>query len=243
MKYIKAELIKYRHSMINKLLVLSPLLTILFAYLAGGSMNFQYIATYWWYAFILQGVVAVLCYLSIRSEEKSGNYTNTFTLPIDLKGLKNAKNIVMVGKILVAELICAFMIHVITYVVFPDYLYFSIGRLLVANIVIVITTMWQIPFCFLIMRFIGKFAAIIVNVLMGLICIAFFGTKSYWMAMPYCWGAKEMEKLLRIGVNGVFMDNVQSFDIKNVIVIVLSVIFFAVLVRCDASLYEKEVNK
>ena len=95
MKYIKAELIKYRHSMINKLLVLSPLLTILFAYLAGGSMNFQYIATYWWYAFILQGVVAVLCYLSIRSEEKSGNYTNTFTLPIDLKGLKNAKNIVL----------------------------------------------------------------------------------------------------------------------------------------------------
>ena len=61
--------------------------------------------------------------------------------------------------------------------------------------------------------------------------------------MPYCWGAKDVEKLLNIGVNGVYMENVQPFDIKNVIVIILSIIFFAVLVRCDASLYEKEVNK
>lgn len=240
MRLVRAEALKYKHTMLNKLLFIAPLLTVIFSYFMGGVLNFQSIASYWWYAFILQGMIAVLCFLSNRTEDVSGNSLIIYTMPLDLGKVKVAKHLVLVGKLFVVQMLCVLLIQVLPLLLFPDYAIYGLGQLLLANIVLVISTMWQIPFCFIIMRFLGKFTAICVNVVLGLVMMVVLGNSQYWLICPYCWSAKQMEGILGIGINGVFMNTSLSYNTLHIIALIFSVILFGVLARLDAYLYKKE---
>ncbi len=71
MNYLKSEHLKFKRTISNKLLFIIPLMTAVFAWIAGGFTGFQYTALYWWYAFLLPGAVAILCSLSHRKEENA----------------------------------------------------------------------------------------------------------------------------------------------------------------------------
>ena len=68
MHYLKAEHLKFKRTISNTLLFIAPLLTALFAWIAGGFYGFQYMTFYWWYAFLLSGTIAILCFLAHRKE-------------------------------------------------------------------------------------------------------------------------------------------------------------------------------
>lgn len=240
MRYVRAEYVKYKHTMLNGLLVLAPFLTVSFSFLMAGVLHFQSIATYWWYAFILQGLIAVLCFLSKRSAEVSGNHLMMYSLPVNLQKVRRANHLVLVGKLLIAELLCMLMIQICPMLFFPDYLVYGFGQLLGANIVLVITTMWQIPFCFIIMRFLGKMTAIFANVVLGMLTMVAVGNTAYWILCPYCWSAKAMEGILRIKINGVLSDTPIDYSVLHVLAMLLSVGLFWLLARLDAYFYEKE---
>ena len=55
MNYLKAEMLKYKRSFANKILVIAPICTGLFAWVVGGFTGYQYMTLYWWYAFLLPG--------------------------------------------------------------------------------------------------------------------------------------------------------------------------------------------
>jgi len=242
MRLVRAEALKYKHTMLNKLLYIAPLLTVTFSYLMGGAFNFQSIASYWWYAFILQGMIAVLCFLSNRTEEVSGNSMIIYSMPLDYGKVKVAKHFVLAGKLFVAQMVCVLLIQIIPMLIFPDYAIYGFGQLLLANIVLVISTVWQIPFCFIMMRFLRKFTAICGNVVLGLLMTVLSGNGLYWLVCPYCWGAKQMEAMLGIGINGVFMDTPLSYDALHIVALFFSVILFGLLAMLDAYLYKKEIR-
>lgn len=50
MNYLKAEHLKFKRTISNKLLFIAPFLTALFAWIIGGFYGFQYMTFYWWYA-------------------------------------------------------------------------------------------------------------------------------------------------------------------------------------------------
>lgn len=239
MQYIKAEKLKCKHTMINHLLIIAPVVTVFFAFLAGGLNIFQSIGMYWWYMFVLQGMIAILCYFSIRIEESSENARLIYSLPVNLKNIKCAKNLLLVGKLLIAHVILSVLLIVIPAILFPDYIAYSFGELLVGNIVIVLTSMWQIPFCFILMNKLGIFVPMVINTLMGLTTIVFIGNTSFWYIWPYCWSAKEMERFLRININGVAQSQVEHIGFSNVIVIIMAVILFLALMELDARLFKK----
>ncbi|MEE1101731.1 MAG: lantibiotic immunity ABC transporter MutE/EpiE family permease subunit [Agathobacter sp.] len=239
MQYIKAENLKCRHTMLNHLLLIAPIITVLFAFLAGGLNIFQSTGMYWWYMFILQGMIAVLCYFSVRIEEVSGNGKIVYSLPVNLKKIKFAKNLLMVGKLVIAHMVLIVLLMAVAVILFPDYVVYTFTELLLGNIVIVFTSMWQIPFCFIMMKKLGMFVPIVINTLMGLITIVFIGNTSFWYIWPYCWSAKEMESFLRININGVAQSHVESIGIGNVIVIIMAIILFFVFTELDAKLFEK----
>ena len=53
MNYLKAEHLKFKRTISNKLLFIAPFLTALFAWIIGGFYGFQYMTFYWWYAFLI----------------------------------------------------------------------------------------------------------------------------------------------------------------------------------------------
>lgn len=240
MRYVRAEYVKYKHTMMNRLLFIAPLLTVIFSFLMAGVMNFQSIATYWWYAFILQGMVAVVCFLSYRSAEVSGNNLMVYSLPVNLQKVKLANHFVLVGKLFIAEMMCMLLIQVFPMLLFPDHSVYGFGQLFLANIVLVITTMWQIPFCFIVMRFLGKMTTIFLNVILGMLTMIVIGSTSLWMICPYCWGAKAMEAMLRIKINGVLSDGPIDYSASHGLAMILSVVLFGLLAKLDAYLYERE---
>lgn len=240
MKYVRAEYIKYKHTMLNKLLLIAPLLTVIFAFLMAGVLNFQSIAIYWWYAFILQGMIAVLCLLSRRSEEVSGNHLIIYSLPVNLQKIKMANHLVLVGKLFVAQMVCMLLIQVFPMLLFPDYSTYGFGQLLLANIVLVLTTMWQIPLCFIMMRFLGKMGAVFVNVVLGMFTMVAMGNTRYWIVCPYCYSAKAMEGMLNIKINGVLSETTLNYSTMHLQAMILAVVLFWLLANLDAYFYEKE---
>ena len=48
MNYLKAEHLKFKRTISNKLLFIAPFLTALFAWIIGGFYGFQYMTFYWW---------------------------------------------------------------------------------------------------------------------------------------------------------------------------------------------------
>ncbi len=240
MKYVRAEYLKYRRTMLNKVLFIAPFLTAMFAFLMAGVLNFQSITIYWWYAFILQGMIAVLCFLSKRAEEISGNQLLIYSLPVNLQKVKIARSLVLVSKLLVAQMVCLLLLQMFPMLLFPNYSIYGFGQLLLANVALVITNMWQIPFCFLLMRFLGKMSAVFINVILGLLTMLVVGNTRYWIVCPYCFGAKTMESMLRIKINGVLSDMPINYSALHVIALFLSAGLFVLLIKLDAYFYEKE---
>ena len=91
MRYLKSEHLKFKRTILNKLLWIAPLFTAIFAWIVGGFMGFQYMTFYWWYAFLLPGTTAILCVLAHQKEERAGKYYSIRSLPIDLAKFEIAK--------------------------------------------------------------------------------------------------------------------------------------------------------
>lgn len=239
MQYLKAENLKYKHTAMNKLLVTAPFVTAIFCFLAGGVAIFQSSGIYWWYMFVLQGLISVMCFLSVRVESTAGQNEIIYSLPVRLKKIKIMKNVILVKKLFIANLVLAVLLSVLPLLLFPDYIKYTIGELLLGVTMIVLTSMWQIPFCFILMRKMNVFIPIIVNTLLGIFTIVLIGNTSFWYLWPYCWTAKEMEAFLKINMNGV--PEFQGGYVKtiDIIVILISIIFFMLLTNLDAKTFEK----
>lgn len=239
MQYLKAEKLKYKRTMMNKLLFIAPFVTIIFCFLAGGVNIFQSAGIYWWYMFVLQGLISVLCFLSLRVEGIAGQNGIIYSLPVGLKKIKIVKNVIMVKKLFIANVMIAVFLAIIPVLLFPNYIKYTFGELLLGVVIIVLTSMWQIPFCFILMSKMNVFIPIIINTLLGIFTIVLVGHTSFWYLWPYCWTAKEMEAILKININGV--PEFQGGYVKaiDIVVIFISIILFAVLTYLDAKIFEK----
>ena len=107
MNYLKAEHLKFKRTISNKLLFIAPFVTALFAWIVGGFYGFQNMTFYWWYAFLLPGTIAILCSISHQKEERAGKYYSVFSAPISLKRFEYAKALILIEKVLVAAVFLA----------------------------------------------------------------------------------------------------------------------------------------
>ena len=109
MNYLKSEHLKFKRTMANKLLFFIPLITAIFAWIVGGFLGYQYMAFYWWYAFLLPGTIAILCSLSHRREENAGKYYSVFSMPMDLSKFEVSKSVILVEKLFIAAIYLAIL--------------------------------------------------------------------------------------------------------------------------------------
>lgn len=243
MRLLCAEFMKYRRSLLNKLIYWVPLMMVACAFFMAGVHNFQSVSSYWWYSFILQGIIGVLCFLADQAEEVSGNSLMQFSLAVDLKRVRKIKHLVMVEKLLLSQLFFMLLVHLFPLLLFPGYSVYGLGQLLLAGVIIAVASAWQIPLCFILMRLAGKFIAVFTNIILGLVTLIVSNGSCYWILNPYGWCAKEMECILNIQINGVFLGVNIPYTSMNFLALFLAVIFFGVLSEVDAYYFEREMNR
>lgn len=126
MKYLKSEHLKFRRTFSNKLLIIAPLITAVFAWLMAGFTGFQYMTLYWWYSFLLPGTITVLCYLSNQKEIRADKYYSVYSMSINLKKFWISKNLILIEKMIFAAFILALLVCV-SNIISPSTVIFTPG--------------------------------------------------------------------------------------------------------------------
>ena len=237
MNYLKSEHLKFKRTAINRLVFLTPLLTAVFAWIVGGFTGFQYIAFYWWYAFLLPGTIAILCSLSHRKEENAGKYYSVFSMPASLLKFETAKVMILTEKLLLAALIFAMLVSV-SHLIAPATVVYSVGESICGSIGIILSSLWQIPLCLFLARRAGAFLPVVLNSILGIFLPIVSGNTAVWYFVPYCYAAKLAEPLMGIQLNGTFTGS-SSFSVTALISIALSFLLFAVFTYADAKDFSK----
>lgn len=241
MNYLKAEHLKFKWTISNKLLLIAPLLTAVFAWIVGGFYGFQYMTFYWWYAFLLPGTIAILCSLAHQKEERAGKYYSVLSAPINLKQFEYAKALILIEKLIVAALFLA-VFAAVSNLISPALAVYSVGRNFAGSIALIFASIWQIPVCLLLARKTGFLIPIVANTLLGILMPILFGNTAIAWVCPYCWAAKTAELLMGIESNGTFA-GVADFSWQVLLPLVFSVILYVLLTLWDAANFSKKEGK
>lgn len=241
MHYLKAEHLKFKRTISNKLLFIAPLLTALFAWIAGGFYGFQYMTFYWWYAFLLSGTIAILCFLAHRKEERAGKYYSILSASINLKRFEYAKAGVLIEKLFMAAVFLA-VFATVSNVISPALAVYSVGRNFIGSIVLMIASIWQIPVCLFLARKTGLLIPIAVNTLLGMLMPILLGNTALSWICPYCWTSKTAELIMGIESNGTFT-GADKFSWSVLLPLVFSVILYVLFTLWDAADFSRNEGK
>lgn len=241
MNYLKAEHLKFKRTISNKLLLIAPLLTALFAWIVGGFHGFQYMTFYWWYAFLLPGTIAILCSLAHQKEERAGKYYSVLSAPISLKQFEYAKVLILIEKLLVAAVFLA-VFAAVSNLISPTLAVYSMGRNFAGSVALMIASIWQVPLCLFLARKTGLLLPIAANTLLGILIPSLLGNTALAWVFPYCWAAKTAELLMGIESNGTFA-GVAAFSWSVLLPLVFSVILCVLLTLWDAANFSKKEGK
>lgn len=241
MNYLKAEHLKFKRTISNKLLLIAPLLTAVFAWIVGVFYGFQYMTFYWWYAFLLPGTIAILCSLAHQKEERAGKYYSVLSAPINLKQFEYAKALILIEKLIVAALFLA-VFAAVSNLISPALAVYSVERNFAGSIALIFASIWQIPVCLLLARKTGFLIPIVANTLLGILMPILFGNTAIAWVCPYCWAAKTAELLMGIESNGTFA-GVADFSWQVLLPLVFSVILYVLLTLWDAANFSKKEGK
>lgn len=237
MNYLKSEHLKFKRSITNKLTFIIPCMTASFAWLVGGFIGFQYMAFYWWYAFLLPGTIALFCALSHRKEEAAGNHYSVFSMPINLSRFELAKNMLIIEKLFCAALFLALLIS-ISRIISPAATVYSFLKSVLGSVAIIAASLWQIPLCLYLARRVGLFLPIFLNTVLGIFLPTMLGNTAVWYFVPHCYAAKLAEPLLGIKINGTFARNAGN-SVNILVSILLSFVLFLLASYFDANDFSK----
>lgn len=236
--YIKAENIKFKRTVSNRLIWIAPFFTAFFALMAGGFTGFQYMAFYWWYSFFMSGTVAIICWLSIQKEVRAGKYFSVFSLPLDLVCFESTKSLVIAKKLIISAIFLAAFVS-FNNMISPQTTVYYVWQSFGAGILIMLSGLWQIPLCLYLARKTTAAFAIVLNVSLSIFCNIMLTNSFVGWYFPYCWPPKMGEMLLGINMNGTFLGNV-SFSYITIVLMVTSFILFWAMTMFDARDFAKQ---
>ena len=160
---IKADDLQFKRTFGKLLPVIAPTITLrLVLALTGGLADaFPAGAWNWWYATLLSGTLAVMCYLSVTKDRKNCYY-NLKSLPVSGRKLVFGKMIYLALGLFAANVII-FLGAAIGGAIFGSTI--PVGGAAIATILLTLSYLWEIPvYLFLSARF-GMFADIFICLL------------------------------------------------------------------------------
>ena len=204
---LAAEHLKMKRTMMMKLLVFAPIVTLGISILSGAY--FYSCAFNWWYTMFYPVVLAIICNQIQEKEKKKLDYRNIYMSPVSFYKIWVAKSILAVGYSMFVCVFLAVIIIAITMVTGVT-MKMGIGAALLAGCVISLSCIYQIPIYF----YLAKRFNFLVTFLFGIVFVAlgiFYTEKSYWFLVPPAWCNRSMYPILRILLNGLFMEKEQEY--------------------------------
>lgn len=238
-KIILAEHLKLKHTFGRKVVVVAPVLISLLALLLTGGMDnaFPAGAYNWWYATMLPGMLAVLCYLVIKKDKKTKYYNIYLLHSLPSKSWIGKTLYCALG--LVVSNFIIFLIALIGGVLFGTTI--SIQGGFFGALLLSITYLWEIPlFLFLSARF-GMFAAIFTSIALEISGTVTLADQSLWWVYPPSIPIRLMCPVLGILPNGLPVPTDSVLTNSNVILpgVFISVVLFFVLLYSTTYWFQK----
>ncbi|PGE92271.1 bacteriocin ABC transporter permease [Bacillus pseudomycoides] len=246
--YLVSEKIKIRHTFLNKLIWLAPLVPMLIALLISGGY-FQITSYNWWYAAFLPGMLSLSCALLAEKDKKMNNRA-ILSLPVSLKRVWVSKVLLVLG-----ILICTCIIFLCGIQLFSlllnkgGFQIISVKNTLLGSFVLVVTFMWQIPICLFLGNKIGIFSTVLLNVIANGVGFA-FATKSIWLINPYAYPSRLMIPIVKILPNGMFAEPGSATFTSELLSysvilpgLVISVVLFLLFTYVTTKWFEKQEAK
>ncbi|PEJ29053.1 lantibiotic immunity ABC transporter MutE/EpiE family permease subunit [Bacillus pseudomycoides] len=246
--YLVSEKIKIRHTFLNKLIWLAPLVPMLIALLISGGY-FQITSYNWWYAAFLPGMLSLSCALLAEKDKKMNNRA-ILSLPVSLKRVWVSKVLLVLG-----ILICTCIIFFCGIQLFSlllnkgGFQIISVKNTLLGSFVLVVTFMWQIPICLFLGNKIGIFSTVLLNVIANGVGFA-FATKSIWLINPYAYPSRLMIPIVKILPNGMFAEPGSATFTSELLSysvilpgLVISVVLFLLFTYVTTKWFEKQEAK
>ncbi|PEI32908.1 lantibiotic immunity ABC transporter MutE/EpiE family permease subunit [Bacillus pseudomycoides] len=246
--YLVSEKIKIRHTFLNKLIWLAPLVPMLIALLISGGY-FQITSYNWWYAAFLPGMLSLSCALLAEKDKKMNNRA-ILSLPVSLKRVWVSKVLLVLG-----ILICTCIIFFCGIQLFSlllnkgGFQIISVKNTLLGSFVFVVTFMWQIPICLFLGNKIGIFSTVLLNVIANGVGFA-FATKSIWLINPYAYPSRLMIPIVKILPNGMFAEPGSATFTSELLSysvilpgLVISVVLFLLFTYVTTKWFEKQEAK
>lgn len=209
---MKAENLKFKRTFSRKLIFLGPLGLILLSFTFGFGY-YQINAFNWWYTLIYPGCIALFAALS---NQKDGNkklkYQNLYTVPVDLRASWLAKmgvaafyalmpcGVVLLG-IILGTGIKGFVWQGTTLPLSDTILPMILGMA-----VVFLTSVWEIPLCFILAKKLGFLGAVLLNVGVGTVGGVLLAEQGFWFMMPYSWTSRAMCPVLGIRPNNLLVE-------------------------------------
>lgn len=236
---IKAEHLKFKRTFGKILPVIAPTITLLLVLaLTGGLADaFPAGAWNWWYATLLPGTLAVMCYLSVTKDRKN-RYYNLKSLPVSGRKLVLGKMIYLALGLFAANVII-FLGATIGGAIFGSTI--PVGGAAIATILLTLSYLWEIPvYLFLSARF-GMFADIFICMVISIGGVATLADKGSWWLCPSSIPVRLMCPTLGLLPNGLPIPAGSELWSTHVILpgIMLSLAWFVVCAVLFAIWFEK----
>lgn len=244
-KYLKSENIKIKHTFANKLIFIAPVMIAMLSALLTADY-FQIDIYNWWYTMLLPGVLSIECCLLVRIDGKKKNKA-VLSLSIDLKKVWIAKIVVGVKNISISCFIIFIAAQLSIYIMpFNSISNIEFINGFIAFLVMVITSMWQVPLYFFIGKKIGLFPTIIFSMAAGMFSTITAVSKLWWIN-PLSYTSRLMCPILKILPNGLMAVPESVTFVPEVLnisqipfALIVSIILFILITYVTANWYEKQ---
>ena len=242
MDYIKAENLKCRRTFAKRLVFIAPLLMVLLAGISG--MYLVQNGYNWWYTILLPGFITLATALVNQIEERKLHYRTIFALPVSLQKIWISKVLLIAVYVLVACMLHLAGMILGKFLINPTSA-ISITQMVTATLILIVVSLWQIPFCLFLSKKFGLMAAVLINIGIGIVLGIFAATEYFWWACPYSWATRLMCPVLGILPNGTMASQGKALLNHGVIPIgiALSAALFLLLLAVTANWFQRQEVK
>ncbi|WP_077837704.1 lantibiotic immunity ABC transporter MutE/EpiE family permease subunit [Clostridium beijerinckii] len=248
LKYFISENIKINHTLVKKLVWIAPIMVIL---LSGflASNYFQVDIYNWWYTSILPGVISLGSCLLSRIDGSMKNKA-VITLSVDLDKIWIAKILVGVKNIAISCIVIFIAGELSVYFIKMDSIsHISMLSGLGGTLVIIITSMWQVPLYFFLGNKIGLFPTIVLSLAVNIFSIV-MAVEEFWWINPFSYTSRLMCPILKLLPNGLIAkpesqtftpELLKSWGIP--LGIGISIVLFILITYLTAKWYDRQEAK
>lgn len=162
-RIIASEAIKLKKSGTLRLVLIIPFVTLFIAFLMGGIQIFSVFSIYWWEAGFLFLLMSLLFLYDKKSEEQAGNFQNLKWKKLSWK-IHLAKMLLIWLRGILASIVLIILLYLVAFV-FQGIVVVDFMKVSVALIAILLAASWNLPFIYLIFKWINTYVLLAANTL------------------------------------------------------------------------------